>query len=518
MKNNIERRALPTRLLTIGALTLLLAGCADMAGVPPPQAKMRDAASLGLAGAAAQPAVSAEWWRTFGDPQLDALVDRALQDSPSLKLAQARLERARAMSEGAHAALLPKLGAELDLNRQLFSGNFIYPPPLGGAIYDSAQANLQGSWEIDFFGKNRAALDAALGNTRAAEADAQAARVLLASNVARGYLTPVLDRPNLTVRTGALATRVLLDGKRAIGVDCQVLGETLRIEAGTVILAGGTFNSPQLLLRSGIGAKDQLAPHGIKQCHDLPGVGQNLQDHPDVLSVYRSRRHDTMSLGAAYLPKAIRDAWQFARKRSGPLTSNAAEAGGFIKSRPDEPIPDLQLHLTAGLLDNHGLNWRFATGWGYSAHVCVLRPKSRGHVGLIDANPASPPLIDPNFLADPDDTQRLLRSAKAVRDTIMQQSVLAPWRGEEVFPGAGVHSDDAWRAYLRAKVETIYHPVGTCKMGADDAAVVDANLKVHGVDGLYVIDASIMPTLIGGNTNAPTVMIAEKAADGLLGA
>ncbi|MBS0316303.1 MAG: efflux transporter outer membrane subunit [Proteobacteria bacterium] len=207
MKNNIERRMLPTRLLTIGALAFLLAGCADMAGVPPPQAKMRDAASLGLAGAAAQPALSAEWWRTFGDPQLDALVDRALQDSPSLKLAQARLERARAMSEGARSALLPKLGAELDLNRQLFTANSIYPPPLGGAIYNSGQAQLEGSWEIDFFGKNRAALDAALGNTLAAEADAQAARVLLASNVARGYFQLARLHDQLAVAERTLAQR-----------------------------------------------------------------------------------------------------------------------------------------------------------------------------------------------------------------------------------------------------------------------------------------------------------------------
>lgn len=337
------------------------------------------------------------------------------------------------------------------------------------------------------------------------------------SNVARGYLTPILGRTNLTVLTDTLATRVLLDGKRAVGVECVSRGATRKHEAGTVIVSAGTFNSPQLLLLSGIGAGAALEPHGIPQSHDLPGVGQNLQDHPDVLTVYHSRRHDTMSLGIGYLPQAVRDAWQYARTRQGPLTSNAAEAGGFIKSQPEADIPDLQLHLTAALLDNHGLNWRFAMGWGYSAHVCVLRPKSRGHVGLSDANPQSPPLIDPNFLADPDDTERLLRGLRIVRENILARNPLAPWRGSEVFPGADVRSNAELRAYLRAKVETIYHPVGTCAMGNGDGAVVDADLKVRGLDALYVVDASVMPTLIGGNTNAPTVMIAEKAADGMLG-
>lgn len=336
-------------------------------------------------------------------------------------------------------------------------------------------------------------------------------------NLARAYLTPVLDRPNLTVRTGALATRVLLDGKRAVGIDCRIQDHTVRIEAGTVVLSGGTINSPQLLLLSGIGAREQLQPHGIPLLHDLPGVGRNLQDHPDILSVYRSQRHDTMSLGVGYLPQAIRDVWQYLRKRQGPLTSNAAEAGGFIRVREGARVPDVQLILTAGLVDNHGLNRRFASGWGYSVHALVMRPKSRGQVTLQDANPASPPRIDPNFLADPDDMDLLLRAGRLVRDDLLQRDALAPWRGEEAFPGKGVHSDDEWRAYLKAKVETNYHPVGTCKMGHDDMAVVDANLKVRGLDGLYVIDASIMPTLIGGNTNAPTVMIAEKGADGLLG-
>ncbi|HEX5961866.1 MAG TPA: GMC family oxidoreductase N-terminal domain-containing protein [Rhodanobacteraceae bacterium] len=335
-------------------------------------------------------------------------------------------------------------------------------------------------------------------------------------NMARGYLTPVLDRPNLVVRTGCMAARVLLDGRRAVGVEYRERGERKSLEAGNVILAGGAINSPQLLLLSGIGGRAQLDAHGIGQRHDLPGVGQNLQDHPDAMIVVRSPRHDTMSLGAGSLPRTLRGAWQYARRRKGFLTTNVAEAGGFIKSRAGEDIPDLQLHQSAALIDNHGLNWRFSMGWGFSAHTAVLRPKARGSVGLASADPLAPPRIDPNLLGDPDDVQRLLRGVKIMRD-VVRRPELAPWHGEEIFPGNEARSDTELRAFLRARTETIYHPVGTCKMGDDDMAVVDASLRVHGLDGLYVVDASVMPTLIGGNTNAPTVMIAEKAADGILG-
>lgn len=338
------------------------------------------------------------------------------------------------------------------------------------------------------------------------------------SNVARGFLHPVEDRQNLRIITGALVSRILMDGKRASGVEYQCRGETQQLVAGTVILSAGAINSPQLLLLSGIGAKDQLDVHGIRQVHELPGVGRNLQDHPDVLTVKRSRRHDTLSLGPRYGvttgPLALA---QYFPGREGPLTSNVAESGGFIKSRDAEEIPDLQLHLSACLLDNHGLDLGFARGWGYSAHVCILRPRSRGSVTLKSADPRTAPLIDPNFLADPDDMERLLRGVKIVRDRILAHPALAPWNADEVSPGAAVQGDDALRAFIRRKADTIYHPVGTCKMGSDDMAVVDADLKVHGLDGLYVVDASIMPTLIGGNTNAPTVMIADKAADGLIG-
>lgn len=334
-------------------------------------------------------------------------------------------------------------------------------------------------------------------------------------SVAHAYLHPVMNRPNLTVMIDTLVDRVLFDGKRATGVVVERKGAQQTLEAGEVILCGGSVNSPQLLKLSGVGNAQELAGHDIKVLHDLPGVGENLQDHPDAIVVHKSLRKDTMTLGSPI--RSIRGLWNFLMYRNGELTSNAAEAGGFIKTRPEETIPDAQLHLTASKLDNHGLNWSFSIGFGYSGHVCVLRPKSRGSIRLRDANPRSPALIDPNLLDHPDDMEGMVRGVKAMRN-IMAQDALAPWRGDEIFPGNEVQSDEQIRSFLRQKCDNIYHPVGSCKMGTDDMAVVDPDLKVHGLEGLRVIDASIMPTLIGGNTNAPTVMIAEKAADKILGA
>lgn len=336
--------------------------------------------------------------------------------------------------------------------------------------------------------------------------------------VARAYLHPVMDRPNLTIMTHALVNRVLFDGKRATGVEVEHNGQIRTLEASQeIILSGGTVNSPQVLKLSGVGPAAELAEHQIPQVHELPGVGENLQDHPDALVVHKSKRTDTLSLGpTALATTGLKGIWDFFMNRSGQLTSNVAESGGFIKSAPEEPIPDLQLHLTAAKLDNHGLNILFSMGYGYSGHVCILRPKSRGNITLRDSNPRSPALIDPRFLEHPDDMERMVRGVKAMRN-IMAQKALDDWRGDEIFPGNEAQSDDDIRQFLREKCDNIYHPVGTCKMGNDDMAVVDSQLRVHGLEGLRVVDASIMPTLIGGNTNAPTVMIAEKAADAILG-
>jgi choline dehydrogenase len=334
--------------------------------------------------------------------------------------------------------------------------------------------------------------------------------------VARGYLHPALERDNLTVVTEAQVNRVLFDGKRATGVEYVHKGHVQTIRGGEIIVSGGAINSPQLLMLSGVGPREELEKHDITVHHELPGVGRNLQDHPDALVVHKCITKDSMNLSPAWLPQAVKAVWDWLFKRQGPLTSNAAEAGGFIKSRPEESIPDLQLHLTAARLDNHGLNTFFSMGYGYSGHVCILRPKSRGTVTLQSANPSDHALIDPNFLAEPEDMEGMVRGVKQVRK-IMAQDALKPYRGEELFPGSAVQSDDEIRAFLREKCDNIYHPVGTCKMGNDDMAVVDSQLRVHGLENLRVVDASIMPTLIGGNTNAPTVMIAEKAADMILG-
>ncbi|MES2298599.1 MAG: choline dehydrogenase [Pseudomonadota bacterium] len=339
-------------------------------------------------------------------------------------------------------------------------------------------------------------------------------------SIARAYLHPVRARANLTVITGARANRVLLDGKRACGVAYLKDGKTVSAQARReVILSGGAINSPQLLMLSGIGPKAQLQAHGIATVHDLPGVGQNLQDHLDVLVVHKCVKPVSLGISWSNLLAQGKHLFDYLRHRTGPLTTNAAEGGGFVKSSPEQAIPDLQFHFTPAHLDDHGRNLSRAAytmlGHGYSLHVCDLRPKSRGYIGLKSADPADKALIEPNYLSHPDDMETLLRGVKAAR-RVLAARAFDPYRGEELFPGAQVQSDEEIRAFIRRKAGTIYHPVGTCKMGSDAMAVVDATLKVHGIEALRVVDASIMPTLIGGNTNAPTVAIAEKAADMIL--
>ncbi|WP_317203607.1 choline dehydrogenase [Janthinobacterium sp.] len=339
-------------------------------------------------------------------------------------------------------------------------------------------------------------------------------------SVARAYLHPVQERSNLTVLTGARSSKIVLAGKRAAGVVYVKDGKRHEIRARReVLLCGGAINSPQLLMLSGIGPAEELRRHGIAVMHELPGVGQNLQDHLDVLVVHECVKPVSLGISLRNALAQGKHLFNYLLFRNGPLTTNGAEAGGFIKSGAAQAIPDVQLHFTPASLDDHGRNLSRAAftlfGHGYSLHVCDLRPKSRGHIGLNSADPGADARIEPNYLAHPDDMETLLRGVKAARK-ILAARAFARFRGEEVFPGAAVQSDEEIRAFIRAKAGTIYHPVGTCKMGHDTQAVVDAQLRVHGIAGLRVVDASIMPTLIGGNTNAPTVMIAEKAADLIL--
>jgi choline dehydrogenase-like flavoprotein len=245
--------------------------------------------------------------------------------------------------------------------------------------------------------------------------------------------------------------------------------------------------------------------------HDAPGVGAQLHDHVDVVQVVDAPHlKDLFGLSPAGIVRTVRGIFEWRDYRSGMLTTNFAEAGGFIRSSPEEPIPDLQLHFVVGKLVDHGRKTVF--GHGYSCHVCVLRPESRGSVKLAARDPLAAPLIDPNFLGERADVDRLVRGFKAMR-TILSQPVLAGYRGRELAASANAQTDEQIEAFIRDRADTIYHPVGSCRMGPAETDPVDARLRVKGVEALRVVDASIMPRIVGGNTNAPTIMIAEKAAD-----
>jgi choline dehydrogenase-like flavoprotein len=331
-------------------------------------------------------------------------------------------------------------------------------------------------------------------------------------SAAKAYLAPNRHRSNLHVVTGAHATRVLLEGKRAVGVVYRRGSDELELRARReVILSAGALLSPQLLMLSGIGPSAELQRHGIPVVHDLPGVGRNLHDHVDVVQVVDAPHlTDLFGLSPRGLVNAVKGIFEWRRHRKGLLTTNFAEAGGFIRSTPDEPAPDLQLHFVIGKLVDHGRKTVF--GHGYSCHVCLLQPKSRGTVTLASADPLAAPLIDPNFLADPDDVRRLVRGFQAMRH-ILQQPALSGLRGRELAASAGARDDAAIEAFIRNHADTIYHPVGTCRMGSGPLDVVDAQLRVHGIASLRVVDASVMPSIVSGNTNAPVIMIGEKAAD-----
>ncbi len=330
-------------------------------------------------------------------------------------------------------------------------------------------------------------------------------------SAARAYILPHLGRrSNLLVKTATQVTRVLFEGRRAAGVEVNRDGVTTRIAArGEIILAAGALQTPQLLMLSGIGDGYELGEFDIPLVHHLHGVGKNLQDHPDFIFGYKTRGLDSAGFSLAGTVKLLREFYRYQSERRGMLTSNFAECGGFLKTRPELPVPDIQLHFVLGLVDDHAR--KLHLGHGISCHVCVLRPRSRGTVGLADRDPLAAPLIDPAFFRDPQDLEDLVNGFKIAR-RLMAQPSLADWIIEDVFTG-GVADDDAIRAVLRQRSDTVYHPVGTCRMGQDEDAVVDAALRVHGIEGLRVVDASIMPSLIGGNTNAPSIMIGEKAAD-----
>ncbi|HEY4806055.1 MAG TPA: GMC family oxidoreductase N-terminal domain-containing protein [Paraburkholderia sp.] len=331
--------------------------------------------------------------------------------------------------------------------------------------------------------------------------------------VARAYLydgARTRKRPNLHLIANATVLRVTFDGARASGVELARGGaiETLRARA-EVILAAGAFNSPQLLMCSGIGPADELRALGIPVRHDAPDVGRNLIDHIDFTFNKRVHSSDTVGYSLRGAARMTAGLVRYLSGRRGMLTTNVAEAGGFLKSRPELDRPDLQLHFCTALVDDHSrrLHW----GHGYSLHVCVLRPASRGTVTLASADARVAPVIDPRFLSDPRDLDALANGARIAR-RILDAPALAQLGGSEICTDRD-QSDAQLRETIARHADTIYHPVATCRMGGDARSVVDPRLRVRGVEGLRVADASVMPTLIGGNTNAPSVMIGERAAD-----
>ena len=333
-------------------------------------------------------------------------------------------------------------------------------------------------------------------------------------STASAYLRPALDRPNLTIESNALVNRVLFEGTRAIGVEYVQKKEKQQARATReVILSGGAVNTPQVLMLSGIGDAAILRRFGIDVVANLKGVGQNLQDHLDCSIQYECTQPITLYSQSNPLA-AAKTGLQYLLFGTGLATSQGLESGAFLKSRPDLETPDLQFHLVAALMYDH--TRKKSDRHGFMVHVCQLRPESRGYISIKSSDPTVAPIIQPNYLATEEDRRAMREGVKLARE-IFAQAAFDPYRGPEMMPGAHVQKDDQIDAFVRKTAETIYHPVGSAKMGRDEGAVVDPQLKVYGVEGLRIVDASVIPSLVSGNTNAPTIMIAEKAADMILG-
>ena len=337
-------------------------------------------------------------------------------------------------------------------------------------------------------------------------------------SAARAYLHPARERDNLTVWTDALARRVVIEDGRATGVEVAHDGRVETAHATRdVVVSAGAFGSPHLLMLSGIGPAEHLREHGVEVARDLPGVGENLQDHLVHGVTRRTSLRDTLDR-AESVTRVARNLFDYFVRKTGVFTSNVGEGGAFVKSSPELEAPDVQYHFPPGFFLGHGLR-NPAGEAGYTVAGLVMTPASRGTVRLGSADPEVTPLVDPRYFSDPDgeDIRRSVWSFRLAQQ-IADARAFADVNDGPYEPARVLETDAEIVPFLRAHSETLYHPVGTCKMGSDRLAVVDPELRVHGVDGLRVVDASVMPTVTRGNTNAPTIMIAEKAADLLLSA
>ncbi|MET1027965.1 MAG: choline dehydrogenase [Dongiaceae bacterium] len=333
-------------------------------------------------------------------------------------------------------------------------------------------------------------------------------------SAAMAYLHPAEKRRNVTVETGALTQRIILEGNRAVGVEFVQNGQVKRYRAEReVICSGGAINSPQLLMLSGIGPADHLREVGVDVKHDLPGVGQNLQEHLEMYIQQQCTKPITLYTYTKPIPMALAGV-QWFLTRSGVCTSAHLEAGGFIRSQAGIEHPNLQFHFLPSTVNDHGR--KSGTSHAYQVHIGNMRQASRGWIKLKSTDPRQHPLIQPNYLQEEQDRREFRDAVKLTRE-IFAQKAFEPYRGPEINPGAHVQSDADIDAFVRERGDSAYHPSCTCKMGTDDMAVVDPQARVRGLEGLRVVDASIMPSVVSGNLNAPTIMIGEKCSDMILG-
>ena len=320
----------------------------------------------------------------------------------------------------------------------------------------------------------------------------------------------VKNRKNLEIITKATVVKIIFEGKKAVGLEYMHKGKKRKILAHKeVILSAGSLMSPTILQRSGVGASEDTKPHGIDLIHELPGVGKNLQDHIDFNFCFKTNDKNTLGFSPGGFLKILGEAAKWLLHGNSMISSTLSEAGGFLKTDQSLDRPDIQHHFVIGLIDDHLRKLHY--GYGYSCHVCLLRPYSRGTVSLASAKYNDAPLINPNFLDDTRDVDTLIKAAKMTQN-ILNTPPLKKYQKKEVYGVHGNLTDKEWEDHIRNRADTIYHPVGTCKMGNDALAVVDSSLKIRGLKNIRVVDASIMPTITSGNTNAPTIMIGEKGA------